>query len=161
MVSISNRYLDTKNPRPEKDGDFFCSIFSMCHKLTLCARNFALQTLNNIVMIQKKLIDRHFLNFEIAGFTYWDGCMALEELKVGTRLILAREEENKFDPYAVAIYYGDYKLGFVPRKVNQQLCQFIDLGYGDIFDARVQRVSPERHMEDQVGVVIYIKERVI
>ena len=110
-------------------------------------------------MIQRKLIDRHFLNFEIAGFTYWDGCMALEELKPGTRLILAREEENKFDPYAVAIYYGDYKLGFVPRKVNQQLSQFLDLGYGDIFEAFVQRVSPDRHMEDQVGVVIYIKER--
>ena len=110
-------------------------------------------------MMQKKLIDRHFLNFEIAGFTYWDGCMALEELKPGAELSLVREGENRFDPYAVAIYYGDYKLGFVPRKVNQQLCQFIELGYGDIFDARVQRVSPDRHMEDQVGVVIYIKER--
>ena len=110
-------------------------------------------------MIQKKLIDRHFLNFTIAGFTYWDGCVALEELKPGVRLILLREENNRFDPYAVAIYYGDYKLGFVPRKVNQQLSQFLDLGYGDIFDAFVQRVSPDRHMEDQVGVVIHIKER--
>ena len=120
---------------------------------------FCCTNLNFRVMIQRKLIDRHFLNFEIAGFTYWDGCMALEELKPGTRLILAREEENKFDPYAVAIYYGDYKLGFVPRKVNQQLSQFLDLGYGDIFEAFVQRVSPDRHMEDQVGVVIYIKYR--
>ena len=109
--------------------------------------------------MQKKLIDRHFLNFEIAGFTYWDGCMALAELKSGVELSLVREWENKFDPYAVAIYYGEYKLGYVPRKVNQQLCQFLELGYGDIFDSRVQRVSPDRHMEDQVGVIIYIKER--
>lgn len=74
-------------------------------------------------------------------------------------LSLVREEENRFDPYAVAIYYDGYKLGFVPRKINQQLCQFIELGYGEIFEARVQRVSPERDMEDQVGVVIFIKDK--
>lgn len=110
-------------------------------------------------MEQKKLIDRHFLNFAIAGFTYWDGCMALAELKPGMKLELVREDGNMFDPYAVAIYYGDYKLGFVPRKDNHQLCKFLELGYGDIFEARVQRVSPERHMEDQVGVIVYIKQR--
>ena len=97
--------------------------------------------------MQKKLIDRHFLNFEIAGFTYWDGCMALAELKPGAELSLVREEENKFDPYAVAIYYGEYKLGFVPRKVNQQLCQFLELGYGDIFDARKGVRTKSRHLK--------------
>ena len=66
---------------------------------------------------------------------------------------------DKAPDFTVEMVSGEYKLGFVPRKVNQQLCQFLELGYGDIFDARVQRVSPERHMEDQVGVVIYIKER--
>ena len=68
-----------------------------------------------IVMIQKKLIDRHFLNFTIAGFTYWEGCVAIQELKIGSRLRLVREADNKFNPYAVAIYYENTKLGFIPR----------------------------------------------
>ena len=103
-------------------------------------------------------INKHIGNFYIAGFTYWDGCRAFSELKVGKPLKLVREEGNKFDPYAVAIYYDGYKIGFVPRGDNQLICQFLDLGYTDIFDARVQRISPEAHPEKQVGVVVFLKE---
>ena len=79
-------------------------------------------------------------------------------MKVGKPLKLVREEGNKFDPYAVAIYYEGYKLGFVPRSDNQLICQFIDLGYTDIFDARVQRISPDAHPEKQIGVVVFLKD---
>ena len=57
----------------------------------------------------------HLANFHIAGFGFWEGCEAFEHLKVGTRLELVSESNNAFDPYAVAIYYGEYKLGFIPR----------------------------------------------
>lgn len=43
-------------------------------------------------MEQKKLQDRHLLDFSIAGFTYWDGCMVLEELRPGMKLDLVREQ---------------------------------------------------------------------
>ena len=33
----------------------------------------------------------HFANFFIAGFNYYDGCMAWEELKVGAKLELVRD----------------------------------------------------------------------
>ena len=103
-------------------------------------------------------INKHICNFHIAGFTFWDGCRAFSELKVGIPLKLVREDGNKFDPYAVAIYYEGYKLGFVPRGDNELICQFLDLGYTEIFDARVQRISPEAHPEKQVGVVVFLKE---
>ena len=103
-------------------------------------------------------INKHIGSFYIAGFTFWDGCMAFSQLKVGKALKLVREEDNKFDPYAVAIYYEGYKLGFVPRGDNQLICQFLDLGYTDIFDARVQRISPDAHPEKQIGVVVFLKD---
>ena len=53
----------------------------------------------------------HLANFHVAGFSYWDGCEAFENLKIGTKLQFEREADNKFDPYAVAIYYNDLKLG--------------------------------------------------
>ena len=87
----------------------------------------------------KKTIDRHFGNFNIAGFTYGDGCMALSELKIGSSLRLERELENRFDPYAVAIYFDDQKLGYIPRGENEMIAKFLDLGYSKIFDLRVQR----------------------
>ena len=64
---------------------------------------------------------RHYINFDIAGFSYWDGCEVFNELKIGTELKILREEDNKFDPYAVAIYYGESKLGFVPRNANHDI----------------------------------------
>ena len=56
---------------------------------------------------------RHFSNFDIAGFSYWDGALVLCDLKPGKKVRLEREEDNKF----------------------------FEMGYEDIFDARIQRVA--------------------
>ena len=84
--------------------------------------------------------------------------MAISELKIGTSLRLVRESENRFDPNAVAIYLDDYKLGFVPRDENELIAKFLDLGYSEIFDLRVQRIALDAHPEKQVGVVLFINE---
>lgn len=105
-----------------------------------------------------KTIDKYVGHFNIAGFTYWEGCLVVQGLQVGMPLRLVREAENKFDPHAVAIYYEDYKLGYVPRSDNVMISQFLDLGYTDIFDLRVQRISLDAHPEKQVGVVLFLKE---
>ena len=84
--------------------------------------------------------------------------MAIPELKIGTQLRLVRERENGFDPNAVAIYLDDYKLGFVPRSENELIAKFLDLGYSEIFDLRVQRIALDTHPEKQVGVVLFINE---
>lgn len=99
---------------------------------------------------------RHYLHFDIAGFTYWEGCLVLNELKVGTKLTLVREEDNKFDPYAVAVYLEETKLGFIPRTENHEISKFLELGHTDLFDARVNRISPDQDPENQVGVIVYI-----
>ena len=98
----------------------------------------------------------HLDSFHIAGFAYWEGCEAFEYLKIGTRLDLVREEDNRFDPYAVAIYYGDYKLGFIPRGSNHDISKFLDMGLSDIFDVRITRITPDAHPENQVEVILYI-----
>ena len=55
----------------------------------------------------------HLAHFDIAGFTYYEGVLAFNELKIGVQLQLKLEEENKYDARAVAIYYNEFKLGFV------------------------------------------------
>lgn len=102
---------------------------------------------------------RHFSNFDIAGFTYWDGCLVLNDLEVGTKLTLVREEDNKFDPYAVAIYYEDNKIGYVPRNCNSEISKFLDCGHQNIFDVRINRISPEVYPENQIGVIVFIIDK--
>lgn len=97
---------------------------------------------------------RHFQNFDIAGFTFWDGAVVFCELQIGTKLTLKREENNPYDPKAVAIYFGEAKLGFVPRSCNEAISKLCDAGFSDIFDVRINRISPEERPEDQIGVIV-------
>lgn len=102
--------------------------------------------------------NRHLCNFQIAGFTYYEGAEVFNELKIGTHLTLKREPENKFDPYAIALYYNDKKLGFVPRGENKELSKFLEMGYSDIFTATINQIDPHEYPENQVGVIVKIKK---
>lgn len=110
-------------------------------------------------METKKQSNRQYLNCHIAGFSHWEGCLVLEELKVGTKLDLERDLHNPFDPRAVAIYYGDTKLGYIPKNQNEDISTFLDMGHSDLFDVRVQMKNPDVHPEAQVRVAIFIKAK--
>jgi hypothetical protein len=102
---------------------------------------------------------RHFANFSIAGFSYYDGVDVFQELKIGSELRLVAEPDNRFDPYAVVIYYKDTKLGYIPRDENKIISQFLNLGYTDLFEIKINRVSPATHPEKQIGVQVRIREK--
>ena len=90
---------------------------------------------------------------------YADGCIVFDELKMGTKLELVREEYNSHDHNAVAVYFKDMKLGFIPKHQNELISQFLDMGHSDVFEARVCQLDKEAHPEHQVHVNIYIKRR--
>ena len=103
--------------------------------------------------------DRHFSTFHIAGFTYYDAVDVFYKLQIGTPLLLKAEPENRYDPNAVAIYFQETKLGFVPRSENELLCKFLNLGYSDLFEVKISQVSPDAYPEKQVRVVVRICEK--
>ena len=78
---------------------------------------------------------------------------------MGTKLELEREEYNSDDHNAVAIYYKDMKLGFIPKRHNALISQFLDMGHTDVFDVRVCQLDEETHPEYQVHVNVYIKRK--
>lgn len=100
---------------------------------------------------------RHFTHFEIAGFTYYDGALVFNQLQIGSALNLVYEPDNKFDPYAVAIYFEGNKLGYVPRGENKPISKLLEMGH-NILEAYIQRIDPTDHPESQVGVVIFLKK---
>ena len=80
-----------------------------------------------------------YKHFKIAGIAYYEALFVIEELKVGTQLRL-EPEENRYDEYAVAIYYEGKKLGYIPRSSNYSIGTILRADW-DIFDAYVQKID--------------------
>lgn len=126
----------------------------------------------------------YYLDCHVAGRMYHDADEIWDKLKIGTKLHLVREADNRYDPEAVAIVYRDddmerpecqekplmyqeqpeynddseeYLIGYVPRCHNTELAAFFDMGWGDIFECRICRIDPEAHPEQQLRVTIKIK----
>jgi len=102
---------------------------------------------------------KHLSHFDLAGFSYYDGVTVFNELKIGSSLRLAVEPTNAYDPHAVEIYFGDTKLGYVPRSNNRVISKFLNLGYTDLFEVLINRITPDACPEGQIGVVVRIVEK--
>jgi len=103
--------------------------------------------------------DRYYSSFHIAGFTYNDGVDVFEHLKIGAELRFVAEPENRFDPSAVAIFYEQTKIGYFPREMNADISKFLRLGHTDLFEMKINRISPEAHPEKQIQVLVRIKKK--
>lgn len=103
-----------------------------------------------------KTFKREYLDrFTIAGFSYYDGCVAFKKIKVGTKLQFVLEPKNHYDENAVAVYYKKYKLGYIPRDRNQTISKLLKCGV-NVFEVRVQRISSAAHTEEQIEVILYV-----
>ena len=142
-----NRYNKMKKfeivPRFETTSTYLC--------------NVKLKNVN--IMVAKKL---YFMDCHLAGRKYHDVDEVWNELKVGTIVELHRDLENKFDGYAVEVIYTDangekFVLGYLPREENEVLANFLEMGWGMIFETRISRIIPEAHPEQQIQLTIKIK----
>jgi hypothetical protein len=104
---------------------------------------------------------KHYLDFYIAGFTYWDGLDAIGDIKLGTEVILKGEPDNPYDPEAVAIFVGDHKIGYMPKDRNAEISKFLYFGHSDVFEAKISSIFPDKHPEQQFRVTVKIKEKII
>lgn len=94
-------------------------------------------------------------SFLIAGFQYHEGALVFSQLEIGTKLQLRAEPENRWDHNAVAIYFADYKLGYIPRDENHDISKVLQAGH-EIFEAVVQQVDGREHPANQVRVIVYV-----
>lgn len=101
---------------------------------------------------------RNLLDCHIAGFTYYDGLDVIEELKLGTPVTLKSESDNPYDHEAVAIYFGETKLGYVPQAKNSCISNILYFGHEDILEAKINCHNPEANTENQFRIVIKLKD---
>lgn len=100
----------------------------------------------------------------LAGRLYHEANEVWDQLKVGTLLHLVRDEENRFDPNAVAVVYRpvndpeeEFLLGYIPSKETFGLCGILSMGWTDLFECRISKINPEAHYEQQISLCIRIK----
>ncbi len=103
----------------------------------------------------------YFMDCHLAGRMYHDADEVWEKLKVGTILRLERDMGNRYDPNAVMVIYEkdgeQYKIGYIPRGENEIIASFFEMGWTEIFECRISKVTPDAHPEQQVHLTIKIK----
>lgn len=96
--------------------------------------------------------------FFIAGFQYYDGPKLFSEFKVGDKLILVREPNNKFDIDAIALYWQASKIGFIPRINNAVLAAMLDANDLE-FVCEITHLEENTELWENVAVAVsYLKE---
>jgi hypothetical protein len=78
----------------------------------------------------------------LAGFQYHRGKAVWPDMKVGDRLNLAREPSNRYDARAIRVEWRGQKLGYVPRRENDDIARLMDNGAK--LEARIIRLTESR-----------------
>ena len=101
--------------------------------------------------------DRTIFEFPIEEFNFNDGIDVIDELHVGTHVTLMSEPDNPYNPEAVAIYYGETKLGYVAPG-DGYLYQLLYFGYSSIVEAKISQRNTDNLNENYFRVVVYAKD---
>ena len=110
---------------------------------------------------------KYFMDCHLAGRKYHDADEVWDKLKVGTKLQLQRDMNNRYDADAVVVMYHDteenedYSIGYIPREDNKKLADFLEMGWSDIFECRISKMNPNAHPENQVDLTIRIVRNII
>jgi len=90
----------------------------------------------------------------VAGFQFYCGDAVWPSLRVGKKLSLVREAFNDHDRDAVAVYFQDEKLGFVPRQENRAIAQMLDRG--ESLEARIAGLIDEEDPWRRIRISIFL-----
>ena len=92
----------------------------------------------------------------LAGSQYYSANRVWGEIRIGDRLSLAREQDNRHDRNAVRVEWNGQKLGYVPRAENRAVAQALDAG--ERLEARVAGLrddpDPWRRIEFEISLVL-------
>lgn len=64
--------------------------------------------------------------YSIVGTNHTGKEAFVNGLETGTAVVLVREPRNQYDPMAIAVYIGGERVGYIPKRQNQVLANFID-----------------------------------
>ena len=90
----------------------------------------------------------------LAGFQYYGGKILWDELREGDPLTLAREPDNRHDPFAVRVEWRGTKLGYLPRAENREVAEEMDKGTP--ISGRIGRLAHDPNPWKRLRVDVYV-----
>ena len=92
----------------------------------------------------------------LAGFEYHRGEGVWPFLVVGALVRLKREPFNMHDPNAIAVWFHNEHIGYVPQRDNALLARLMD--NGERLEARIVRLLEEENPWRRVRIRIELRE---
>ena len=89
----------------------------------------------------------------LAGSQYYGAKRLRDEIRVGDRLTLTREADNRHDRNAVRVDWNGQKLGYVPRAENRAVAAAMD--QGDKLVARIAQLTAHADPWRRVRFEVY------
>ncbi len=90
----------------------------------------------------------------VKGLTHYQFDIIRKQLEVGTELQLKRETTNKYDSFAIEVYYNEHKLGYLAAYKNIAIANMLEQGV--VFMAFVSKItSKEDKIFDGLAVEVY------
>jgi len=89
----------------------------------------------------------------IAGFQYYDGFETGHLLRINDRLSLKREPTNPHDCYAIEVFQGEAKLGYLPRHENKVVARMMDQGVS--VKARIVDIDHEASYYNRIKMKVF------
>lgn len=104
-------------------------------------------------MLKPLIREIHLFDSYVAGTTHLEDKSVLEEINIGDKLNLLRED-NKYDNNAILIITeGKKKLGYVPEKDNLIFARLMDAG--KLLVARITQIKIRGNYH-QISIGIYL-----
>ena len=111
--------------------------------------------------IKPFLEDIYLITLHVAGLFYIEDIdLIFPNLKKGDHLELFRENDNRFDRFAILVTYNSKKIGYVPRDDNKILANLMDGGkeiYG-VIESVVEEKVYKNDFFREVKFKVYLKE---
>lgn len=128
----------------------------MAHEITKTETDSLVSTIDKHgvgEMLKPLIREIHLFDTYVAGTTHLDDKSILNEIKVGDKLNLLRED-NKFDEKAILILTeAGVKLGYVPEKDNVIFSRLMDAGKKLI--AKITKIEKKGSFT-QISIGIYL-----
>lgn len=124
-------------------------------KLVTCLPLFALHPLSltgtqDIPKFDPKNI--LLLQSNVAGFRYYRSENVWLRIKPGDPVTLKREPHNPYDRKAIALYWFDQKLGYIPRVDNSVIANLLDQGAS--LDACIRKKKESPHFCERLEIEV-------
>jgi hypothetical protein len=71
-------------------------------------------------------------------------------------LVMVREADNKYDRYAIALYYKGKKAGYIPRTNSRIIASLMD--GGEELEARVRYFDSEKRVYERLWVSVWMRK---